>query len=180
VATEVPQCVNSGGIVLRRQTTFWDLIGREGTDRVRAHFEQKAEFCFVRETFDTASLVASHPILLDHVEPFEDICISSPVPNPDQVLLELRTAAADFFGGWRPIERYLNPDYPTRKLLDEGFGLLLRAPSSFADTCRRVLVQAGVRVDAPLQPRPPPRQLSRGLILGANFVVAAGFRFEVL
>jgi hypothetical protein len=177
VIAEVPRILRQGGNVLCRQTTFWDLGARGGNARFRAHFARKAEFLFVSSEFASAAIVASHPVLVDHIEPSEAVFISSAADDPDRTLLELGNLATSFFEGWRALDRYLNPDYPARKMLAEGFGMLMRAPSPFASACKPILIQRGVRVDIPMASVPPAGRV-QALLLGRSFVVAEGFRFE--
>jgi hypothetical protein len=181
VTSEIPSCLLSGGQIIRRQTTFWDLSGRYQSGHVRVHFDHKVEFRFVRSEFESIAVFAEHPVLLDHNEPEEAIYISAPAIEPERVLLDLHAEALAFFQGWRQIEHYLNPDFPPAKVLADGSGMLMRVPVPFAGVCKRVLAQAGARVDRPM-PGKSTTSAARAvaLVLGQNFVVAASFRFELL
>jgi hypothetical protein len=137
----------------------------------------KAEFWFVGTEFESATLTSDHAVLLDHLEAVDELFVSSQAEDPDALLLELDRLAGVHFGGWRPLGGYLNQGYPSRRILTEGYGMLLRAPRSFADRCTTVLKSAGVRVDELFRGRIPEAS-KRALVLGRNFVVAEGFVFE--
>ena len=170
------EALRQGGTIVRRQTTFWDLESR-ALDVFRAHIVGQVEFRFVEPAFEVAELVGDHPVLVDYREATDSLFISTPAQDPDAVLSELAALATGHFSGWRPLASYLNPDYPARKLLAEGSGMLLRGPRSFVVAATKLLANRGIRVDEPPRGQAPPGH-TEALILGRNFVIARTFTFE--
>lgn len=107
----------------------------------------------------------------------DQLFVWSPSDRPDTVLLELGALAQAHFGGWRTLADYLNPDYPPRRVLAEGAGMLLRAPRSFTAVCAARLTEEGISVGEPSR-SPAPQVTRTVLVLGRNFVVAESFDFE--
>jgi len=176
MAHPIPESFNRGGRVVRRQSTFWDLIGRNATDQWRARFIGKSEFHFVDSVFESVTLVAEHPVLMDYHEPMDTLFISSSANDPDAVLHELEVGAEKHFAGWRAMVRYLNPDFPARDLLFTGSGMLLRAPRTYVESCSEILDERGVRSESIRGSAP--RKATKALLLDSNFIVAEDFVFE--
>lgn len=160
--------------VLRRQTTFWDL--RRGARRVRVHFIGKEEFKFVEPTPDGFAILDEHPLLIDYHFGWEGVYIDAPVPAVANVFDRLISAIASRTEGWRLGTDYLNS--VGERILREGYGQLLDAPSPVAETCRAVLRDSNVRFSSlPTRSARGPRE---ALVVGPNYVVAQSFRLEEL
>ena len=142
---------------------------------IRIRFDRKHEQVFAAPKFTEASVYEAHPLLAEHIEPTLSVFIGTKA-NANAVLDELRSIAKHQFGGWREPRRYLNTDYSPERVLNEGSGLLVRGPSSFAVSACDVLKQHGVRLQVDTtRPAFPDSAL---LLLGQSFVVADKFRFE--
>lgn len=173
-----PTALASGGIVTRRQTTFWDLAGLAPAALWRVHFLHKEEFFFAQPRFDCVQVLDAHPLLLDYQAPQAWLHVSSKVANAGTALAELHRLATAHFGPWRALTRYLNPGYPADRLLLEGYGVLLRGPAPFLEDALAVLTAQGVRCH--LERVPSRVCCVQVLILGTSFVVAERFRFDEL
>lgn len=161
--------------IARRQTTFWDL--RQNGGIVRIHFVGKEEFRFVEPCVSSFSIVDEHAVLINYQFAWESIYLAGPVAAFDEVLGHLTKAIEARVEGWRPATVYLNP-FGAERILREGYGQLVAAPSPVAETCRTVLNGAEARFSSlPGRPSRWPRQ---ALIAGPNYVVAKSFRVEVI
>lgn len=175
----VPPALMMGGRIIRRQTTFWDVVPTKHDGRFRVHFIGKVEAHCDAEHYARTDLLEDHPLLVDHREPETPLFISSRAADPDRTLSRLDDVTRSFFHGWRPLVRYLNPDYPSRTLLAEGHGLLLRGPASYVAACSEIVAAEGVRVD-PVVPLTVDTRPLAALCFDRSYVVAAGFRFDAL
>lgn len=174
-AAALPRTLAHGGTIARRQTTFWD-VAREG-ERWRIHFDGKKEFAFAGAEFDRAAILESHPLLIDHTEPWQEVVVSSAARDPAKLLDALRREVRDLLGGWRQLDRYLNASFAPDQILSQGWGQLLRAPKSVVATCRATLDAEGIRLDVPA-PQPVATAFARPkiLLLGRSYVIADSFR----
>ena len=162
--------------ITRRQTTFWDLRCDDGRIE-RVHFLGKEEFAFLDPIASSYAIVEEHALLIDYQFAWEAIYVASPVSAPDQVLRALTLAIDARLDGWRPASCYLN-EFGAERVLRDGYGQLLAAPTPIAETCRAALNAAGARFSTlPGRPSRWPRQ---ALIAGVNSVVAKSFRVEVV
>ena len=163
-----------GGTILRKQTTYIDLITESKSFRI--HFLGKREFKFIDDRFKTISVYSEHPLLLDYVEPMMPVHLASPVDDNAKFRGLLEEAAAKVFGKWRSVDRYLN--LPLEEFLKKSYGLLMIAPETFARLAAERAEELGVRLivhDGQTDDGSPP-----ALILDENFVIANEFRVERL
>jgi hypothetical protein len=166
----VPSELEGGGTIVRRQTTYWDLMSAGGAPW-RLRFKAKAETRFVTSQFTELRLVDSHPILRQYVEPWSALYFTgtpSDAPNLRRALAEIVSADS---AGWRTLEEYLNG---SAKLV--GGGLLMRAPRSLAGKAAGLLKEIGLTpsvLDGVQLPESP-----RAIIMDGNVIVAREFRFE--
>jgi hypothetical protein len=172
---DLPQELCRGGQIVRRQTTFWDVRATDES-MIRVHFDRKAEFGFVAQTFEGAELTSSHPLLTEYKSPSDNLYVGSPVANPEGILAELRSAAATHFASWRSLARYLNDQHSAERVLRDGYGLLLCGPREFVSDAAAICSRYGIKVSVLAGGRAP--VLLSALILGRNFVIAHAFRFE--
>ncbi|NUP10189.1 MAG: hypothetical protein HOW73_29415, partial [Polyangiaceae bacterium] len=121
------------------------------------------------EHYDRAGLFDDHPLLTDYREPTSSLFISSRAADPDATLSRLAQLTHAFFDGWRPLERYLNADYPPLILLAEGYGMLLKGPASYVAACATALARDDVRVD-PIVPGVTRDRPLAALCFGRSYV----------
>lgn len=162
--------------VLKRQTTYWDLVVDPGGSRCRVHFLDKVEFEFVGSPADRIAVFSSHPLLVEYEEPEDSLYVSSATPEPAAVLNALRELCEQRFGGWRPVAHYLNDLAPAEGLLSDGYGLLLRGPRRFILASAELLADRGVKTQ--IHHGTGARGTFRVLELGRSYVVAEHFEFE--
>ncbi len=158
-------------VISNRQTTFWDFTDQHRTSRV--HFRGKSEWHYSQEIVPTFDVVDEHPLLLDYVAPWSDLYVSGAASGGATIVANIGGAANALVNGWRPVSHYLNGGYAA---LEDGYGLLLRAPQPIVEAAKSVLEHYGVRYsEVPLH---GPREPMRALIAGPNWVIADRFRIE--
>jgi hypothetical protein len=158
-----------------RQTTFWDFVDHDGIARV--HFARKSESNFVQPEVPSFTIVDDHPLLLDYLAAWYDVFVSAPTLNSVIVVEELTQAITSITSGWRAASSYLNEGF-AYAVMEEGAGLLLRAPLPIVDAAKVILNRSSVRFST--LPRRAPRAPTRVLVAGPNWVVAEAFRVERL
>jgi hypothetical protein len=165
--------LREGGHIERRQTTYWDLVSRDGAP-VRVHFAGVAERRFHGPTFDAVSLFDEHEVLAHHHEPSARVFASGMREVQDAV----RDALAAYLEGdpglLRRREEYVTAG--TRGQVEDGFGCILQGPESVAREVAAVLQKAGAA--ASVIAHAPPGARYRALVLGRSFIVASAFRFS--
>jgi len=172
------------GEILKTQTTYIDVVCSQlgelskWTANYRIHFHHKRDFALARGIFTSVSLVDEHPLLFEYTEPFKDIYLASPIGDKQKFITDLRFAAMQVFDGWRTLERYLNP-MPLDELLGKRYGLLMSAPSSFAQHVMLVAEERGIELNM-LEATKVHREKPRALLLDAWHVVAEKFSAELL
>ena len=160
-------------IISSRQTTFWDFTNEHRTSRV--HFVGKVESHYSQEIIPAFNVVDEHPLLLDYAAPWLNLYVSSVTRDGAAVIASIGGAVSASVGGWRPASHYLNGGY-AQTVLEEGFGLLLRAPQPIVEAVKSVLEHHDVSYsEVPLH---GPRAPMRALIAGPNWVIADRFRTE--
>lgn len=168
----VPACLREGGHIERRQTTYWDLVSRDGSP-VRVHFAGVAERRFRGPSFDAVSLFDEHEVLAHHHEPSARVFAS----GMREVQEAVRDALAAYLEGdpglLRRRDEYVAG---TRAQVEDGFGCILQGPESVAREVAQVLQKAGAA--ASVIAHTPPGARYRALVLGQSFVVASAFRFN--
>lgn len=158
-------------VISSRQTTFWDFTGERGTSRV--HFRGKAEWHYSQEIVPTFDVVDEHPLLLDYIAPWSDLYISRAASDAAAIAASISDAASALVSGWRPASHYLNGGHAA---LEDGYGLLLRAPQPIVEAAKSVLEHHDVHYsEVPLH---GPKKPMRVLIAGPNWVIADRFRIE--
>ncbi len=162
--------------ITRRQTTFWDLQRHDGRVE-RVHFLGKEESGFVDDYCLSFSIVEEHPLLIDYRWKWTAIYLAGPVADFQQVLRRLEETVAGEVGTWRAASQYFN-SVGAERILREGYGELLGAPTPVAELCQRVLREAGARFST--LPRRGVRWPRQAFIAGANYVVARSFRVEIV
>jgi hypothetical protein len=162
-------------LISTRQTTFWDFIDREG--RARVHFKDKSESHFVQPEVPSFQILDEHPLLLNYLAPWQGVFVSQPAPDSALVVEELTRAINSITSGWRPASAYLNAGY-AHAVMEEGAGLLLRAPLPIVEAAKVILDRSSVRFST--LPFQGPDATRRVLVAGENWVVAKAFRVERL
>lgn len=175
IVGEPPSELLGPGHVQFRQTTYWDLQSNH-LDTCRVHFRHKTEHHFSHSCYDRVVLTDAHPVLYDYVEAWEYIDVSSAVPEPRALIASLDEIIDRTSCGWRNFGHYANSGYPILKLLAEGNGQVMWAPTTIAEAVANHLEQSGIRCSR-LRAREP-RPGYRAMLLGRNFVIAKDFRFE--
>ncbi len=167
--------IGSGGRITRRQTTYWDLLVGDGCG-LRVHFREKEEFGFTEEAFERIEILETHPLLFDYLEPVYDLYFSGKPGSADTVARGLDAAIRRRTGNWAGVDRYGGGACSER--LAGGYGLLMRAPKSICEVAREYLIGHDIQTTTPgIGPVAGRRKI---LVIGANYVVAAHFRFEGL
>ncbi len=160
-------------VISRRQTTFWDFTDAHRTSRV--HFEGKSEWHYSQEIVPAFNVVDEHPLLLDYIAPWSDLYVSEASSDSATVVASIGGVVSTLVNGWRPASHYLNDGY-AHAALEDGYGLLLRAPQPIVEAAQSVLDRHAARYsEVPLHGARGPM---RALIAGPNWVIADSFRTE--
>jgi hypothetical protein len=160
-------------VISSRQTTFWDFTDEHRTSRV--HFRGKSDWHYSQEIVPAFNVVDEHPLLLDYVARWSDLYVSRAASDGATIVASISGAASALVNGWRPASHYLNDGY-AHAALEDGYGLLLRAPQPIVEAAKSVLEHHNARYsEVPLH---GPRAPMRALIAGPNWVIAGGFRIE--
>ncbi|MEK7856438.1 MAG: hypothetical protein AAB288_10130, partial [Acidobacteriota bacterium] len=137
-----------GGQILVAQSTFVEIEcdGGERKSRLKIHYKGKQEANVKPAAFHGMEILDSHPLLFQYNEPSETIYLSSRVQEKRSFISLLEGSALKHFKGWRTLYSYVNPGFTERleELLDEGFGILMDAPKSFADQVLSIAKSVGV------------------------------------
>lgn len=163
------------GRITHRQSTFWDVVLSDSVP-YRIHFQGKQEFLFLAENFQGLAVHTDHPLLMDYLEEWRDLYITSAISNVESLILKLSQAVLEITNDWRSLSRYLNSEFDTTALVQAGNGLLLAAPRTIVDGVLPILVAHGVTTS--ILKGKVLRGSPRVLILGPNFVVAQSFKAE--
>ena len=163
----------SGNIVLRKQTTYFDFAMNGETYRINYH--GKREFQLVQNRFDSISLHAEHPLLMDYLEPSVPVHLASAVDDKTRFRGLLEEAAVKVFEGWRSLDRYLN--LPLETFLEKPYGLLMTAPRTFAELVAGSARSMGVRLF--LHEGCTRSDNPKVLIMDSDFVIANEFGVEL-
>jgi hypothetical protein len=175
-SVESPSALDDGGLIVRRQTTFWDCTSESTGALVRVHFLTKHEQHFGGARFDRLIISDEHPVLAVHCQRGADLCIADSVASPEDVIGQIRTIASSQFHGWRSADAYFNPVYSPTRILSEGAGMLVRGPERFVEAVSAYLRGLGVRTSSTSWATRTPN--ARVALFGSSFVVADGFRVE--
>jgi hypothetical protein len=160
-------------VISRRQTTFWDFTDEHRTSRV--HFSGKSEWHYSQEIVPAFNVVDEHPLLLDYVARWSGLYVSKAASDVPTIVASISGAASAVVDGWRRASHYLNDGY-AHAALEDGYGLLLRAPQPIVEAAKSVLEHHSVRYsEVPLH---GPKEPMRALIAGPNWVIAGRFRIE--
>ncbi len=169
-----------GGEILVAQTTFVeiDCYEGEGSSRLRIHYKGKQEADVKPAHFEGLQILDEHPLLIQYIEPSETIYLSSRVEEKQKFISLLEDAAQRHFHGWRTVYSYVNPGFTRRldELLNEGFGILMDAPKSFADQVLSIAELVGVELHTRSGLLPDKKM--QLLLMNEHFVIAEGFTIE--
>jgi len=135
----------------------------------------KAESHYSQEIIPAFNVVDEHPLLLDYAAPWMNLYVSSVTEDSATVIAGIAGAVSESVSGWRPASHYLNGGY-AQTALEEGFGLLLRAPQPIVEAVKPVLDHFGVHYSA--VPLHGAKEAMLALIAGTNWVIAHRFRIE--
>ncbi len=169
----VPACLCEGGHIERRQTTYWDLVSRDGSP-VRVHFAGVAERRFDGPAFASIGLYDEHEVLAHHHEPSARVIAS----GMREVQEAVREALAVYLEGDPGLLRR-RAEYVTAGMLaqvEDGFGCILQGPEPVAREVAAVVQRAGAV--ASVIAHAPSGARYRALVLGRSFIVAGAFRFS--
>lgn len=168
----VPPELQSGGTILRRQTTYWDLRSTRGNPW-RFHFRSKSEIRFFDSRFLKMRIADAHPILEQYLEPWAQLYFSGFPNDPAGLMKALANRIAAASSGWRSIDEYVNKMADLRM----GHGLFMTAPKTFIKIATETLGEMGIKTSV-LETSGPTASAFRAAILDKNVVVAQEFRFE--
>lgn len=158
------------------QTTYWDFV--DGSGPLRIHFRQKKEHRLIGADCSEPVVTSKHPVLLNHMEPWQALYLSGAARDSEGVLEHLAAEVANLVAPWRSSDEYLNHQSSPEGLLESGSGLLLRAPESIARAAHRVLSSHGI--SHTVLTEHTPQEPMKALIAGSSFVIARDFRIERL
>lgn len=170
----VPRDARGPGTIGLRQTTFVEVVADRG-GMYRIHFEDKQEFALAPGTYPRVVLEATHPLLLDYIQPWASLYISASSSKTEAVARSMEAAVSGLCEGWRSLDNYANG--PAREILRGGQGLLLRGPMSVCEVVVDILERHAVR-HSMLHAHAARTQGRVVLVLGHSYVIAGGFSFE--
>lgn len=160
---------------IRRQTTFWEIAN--DSEVLRIHFLKKVEQCFASSEFPCFEIVASHLVLRYYQYPWTSVFIGSSPLRPRSVYEELTALLAQDASPWRDAATYFNNQTgDPQTILNQGYGLLIDAPTPLAELASDVLTNWKVKWSS--LPSRPSRGPLKAFVAGLNFVVAEDFRVE--
>jgi hypothetical protein len=164
------------GEIRFRQTTYWDVVTDGEPLATRVHFIDKIEYRFVSAAFDGVELTNDHPILSDHVQPFDQLFVSTPPGHAARAAEGIAARVANWSSGWRTFERYANTT-SVASILQTGHGCLISAPRDLVRAVGDVLSMHGAQYT--VVPGGRPRSVGAVVLrLGDNFVAARHVEFE--
>lgn len=164
----------SGGVVIRKQTTYVDVAANSETFRI--NYRGKREFHLAGDRFVSISVHAEHPLLMDYLEPMVPVHLASHVDNKEKFRELLEAELSEVFGKWRSLDRYLN--LPLERFLEKSYGLLMTAPESFARLAVTRAEEIGVQLI--LHKGYKEKGQPKVILMDDNFVIADEFRAESL
>jgi hypothetical protein len=164
------------GVIVRRQTTYWDIQTAAGQGH-RLHFRDRYEKGFVEASYPSVELLDQHPLLARHTSAEDgSVFVSGRAAAPSALVAELERALRDRSAGWRGLADHDASRVSAGRVLTAGYGLLLRGPLASCDLAVATLARAGVDAST-VASRSRPADV-RVLLLGRSFVIAGGFRHE--
>jgi hypothetical protein len=139
------------------------------------HFRRKSEWHYSQQIVPAFDVVDEHPLLLDYVARWSELYVSRAADDSATIVASIVGAASTLVNSWRPASHYMNDGY-AHAVLEDGYGLLLRAPQPIVEAAKSVLDHHNVCYsELPLH---RPKESKRALIAGPNWVIADGFRIE--
>jgi hypothetical protein len=171
----------SKSVVLRLQTTYFELGCKESTAKVsktfRIHYEHKHEFNLRAGEIKSLTFEIEHPLLLQYHQPICRLQLVSEVTDKTCFLNQLNAATYEVFNGWRQADDYCF--MPPEKFIEKRFGILMEAPKPYIDAVTKKAEACGVKLVSGKAGKPR-ALLAKALILGDMYVIADGFRVEKL
>ena len=157
--------------MVKRQTTFWDLLGPSKETRI--HFIEKQEFAYVEESFVSWRVLEQHPLLIDYEYPWLKIFIRGKSDATISLEAELRDAVAKYSP--RPSGVYFN-ELGLDHILESGDGLIFDGPEPIAKNVMSILskYELNNRSFPSREPMGPMKLLEAG----NSYVIARDFRYE--
>lgn len=170
-ATAVPSDLQHGGTIVRRQTTYWELLSTKGR-LWRLHFKSRAEVRFDKPLFSHIELADAHPILDRYLQPWLQLYYMGSLSDAEKFKRLLAERIATASNSWRSINEYLKPSVD----LGKSYGMLTCAPVSIVTVASSLLNEMGVRTST--LRHTVAREHQRALIMDKSFLVAQAFWFE--
>jgi hypothetical protein len=170
---EVPYRLLAPGRIVLRQTTYWEVQSDSGT-HWRIHFRGKLEMRFRCPDFASVELFHSHPILVNHVEPWCDVYFKGHPADPGDLEDALAKTTHRVTEGWRDVAEYRNAAAP----FSGGYGLAVRAPTSLGRAAEADMIRALLSTSSICSGTQSKRCVV--LVFDKSYVVAERFRFEEL
>ncbi len=181
---------NSGarGEIVKTQTTYLEIVYLFASEfsllrKYRVHYRGKREFSIAKGEFTTLLLLDNHPLLLEYTEQFVPVQLISAVSDKQLLRRQLEGEINQVFGGWRSVKEYnfMSLD----KFLEEGYGILMEAPKTFAEAVMRAAERSGVKLALNERYKlgeyyKQKGNSPRGLFFDERCVIADDFRVEHL
>lgn len=123
-------------VISRRQTTFWEFTDEHRISRL--HFLGKAKWHCSQEFIPGSGVLEEHAVLLDNAARWSGLYASAASHESATFLANVAGAMTALVDSWRPASHYLNHGH-AHAVLDEGSGLLLRAPHPIVEAAKSVL-----------------------------------------
>jgi hypothetical protein len=174
--------------ITRAQSTY--LEAAVSSRSFRIDYRGKVEFLLKPGAQGALTQATDHPLLWDYNSPCDTVYLSSPAPDPMQLVGQLQGAVAMATQGWRSLDRYLFLRNKTNTLallahnLASGSGLLVQsAPAPVVEAvlaaCQQYGVTTYIYTRAPVYSMPavPPVSV---LFIGACYVIAREFKVQEL
>jgi len=149
--------------ITRRQSTFWDFTGPEGSTRV--HFIEKKEFGFTETSVPEIRFEDSHPLLVDYSSAWTQTFVSSPAAQPIALSERIDQSIKAMSRQWRSLATYRDMTV-LLEVLASGYGAIGALPVPIASAVSALLTEEGIRFTT--LPGHGPRGHYRALIAGRN------------
>lgn len=163
---EVPAHLAGPGTIVRRQTTYWELVAAAGP-RFRVHFRDKIEVRYVSADFPQVEIASRHPLLAQYEAPLRSLYFSGRPSDPGALAAVLDASILSASDHWRSLGDYSGR---VEAALRAGHGLLMEAPEPICVVVAEALASAGVaagssgaRSDEPAQASIRSGDRSRGM-----------------
>jgi hypothetical protein len=172
------------GHLLQRQTTRLDIecdsLGETAGQGYRIHLRGKRDIQLTSEWFRSFRLLEQHPLLLEYTDPGGTLYLASKIEDTGPLITEMRAATEDIFGGWRPLDYFLNPEVSFEELLSKSYGSLLSGPKPLTDRVLKVAERHRLALTFHPSSRSGTTAAPKVLLMDRSFIIADRFDAEHL